>query len=244
MRPLPEKFAQGMLILKRLNIAFGIHNKGGYYIHALAAMHSVMKAASVPVSAHILHDETLDAEAQNRFRKVAACLGSDAVFHDVSSRVTRLPELPMLERFSRGCLFRLFLPDLLPEENVVYLDADIIAAADLAELFGPALEDSGNRHVIMAVKDTAPVHRPRFREYIRHIFGDYSGYFNSVVVVFKNPELNRLITNFADAVLNVLRERPELQFPDQDALNLLPGVPGHVGYLSGKAIFRWNMATG
>ncbi len=145
MRLLPEKFAQGMLILKRLNIAFGIHNKGGYYIHALAAMHSVMKAASVPVSAHILHDET---------------------------------------------------------------------------------------------KDRAPVHRPRFREYIRHIFGDYSGYFNSGVVVFKNPALNRLITNFADAVMNVLRERPELQFPDQDALNLLLGVPGHVGYLSGKANFQ------
>lgn len=58
-----------------LHIAFGIHNRNGYYIHALAAMHSVMKNASSPVKARILHDGTLSMAEQAQFQKVAAHSG-------------------------------------------------------------------------------------------------------------------------------------------------------------------------
>lgn len=91
---------------------------------------------------------------------------------------------------------------------------------------------------LWAARDTAPAHRPRFREYIKAVFGDYSGYFNSGVLLFKNPALIRLLPDFPGAVIKIFKGRPELQFPDQDALNLLFGIPGQVGYLSGKANFQ------
>ncbi|MDE7241401.1 MAG: hypothetical protein K2N62_05930, partial [Desulfovibrio sp.] len=85
---------------------------------------------------------------------------------------------------------------------------------------------------------TAPAHRAPFRDYIRAVFGDYAGYFNSGVLVFKNAVVNRLFPDVPGAVFSLFRARPELQFPDQDALNFLFGVSGLAGALSGKANFQ------
>ena len=220
-----------------MNIAFGLHTKEGYYLHTLAAMHSVMRRASVPLAAHILHDETLDAAARGCFQKVAAHWRGTVEFYDVTEEAAALPDLPALERFSKGCLFRLFLPKLLPETTVLYLDSDIIALADVTRLFSAALSDTAPLP-LWAVRDTAPAHRPRFREYIAATFGEYAGYFNSGVLLFKNANLNRLVPDFPGAVLELLTAKPRLQFPDQDALNFLFGVSGQTGYLSGKANFQ------
>lgn len=220
-----------------MHIAYGIHNKDGYYLHGLASMHSLMKNASVPVVAHILHDGTLGPAEQNAFQKVADRSGGEAVFHGIAKDAAALPEIPALERFSRGCLFRLLLPRLLPEETVVYLDSDIIATGDAAPLFSEALAGPGGPP-LWAARDTAPQHRPRFREYIGAVFGDYAGYFNSGVLVFRNAGVNRLFPDVPGAVFSIFRARPELQFPDQDVLNLLFGVPGLTGTLSAKANFQ------
>lgn len=220
-----------------MHIAYGIHNRNGYYLHSLASMRSLMKNSSAPVVAHILHDGTLGAGEQNAFQNVAALSGGEAVFHNIAKEAAGFPEIPTLQRFSKGCLFRLLLPQLLPQENVIYLDSDIIATGDAAPLFSEALS-RGDGPPLWAVRDTAPVHRPRFRDYIRAVFGEYDGYFNSGVLVFRNAEVNRLFPDFPRTVLSILRARPELQFPDQDALNFQFGISGLAGTLSAKANFQ------
>lgn len=224
-----------------MHIAYGIHNADGYFIHGLASMHSLMKGSSVPVVAHILHDGTLGAAERGAFQKVASRSGGEAVFHDMATEAAALPEVPALERFSKGCLLRLLLPRLLPDETVVYLDSDIIATGDAAPLFSAALAKKDGPP-LWAVRDSALAHRPRFRDYIRAVFGEYDGYFNSGVLVFRNAELNRLVPDVPGAVFSLLRARPELQFPDQDALNFLFGLPGLTGALSGKANFQMEYA--
>ncbi|MBD5627054.1 MAG: hypothetical protein HDQ90_06180 [Desulfovibrio sp.] len=220
-----------------LHIAYGIHNRDGYFIHGLASMHSLMKGASVPLVAHILHDGTLGAPEEDAFQKVASRSGGEAVFHDIAKESAGFPQIPALERFSKGCLFRLLLPQLLPNETVLYLDSDIIATGDALPLFADALARKDGPP-LWAVRDSAPAHRPGFRAYIRSVFGEYDGYFNSGVLVFRNAEVNRLVPDVPAAVFSLFRARPELQFPDQDALNFLFGVPGLTGALSGKANFQ------
>ncbi|MDE7240441.1 glycosyltransferase, partial [Desulfovibrio sp.] len=173
-----------------MHIAYGIHNKDGYFVHGLASMHSLMKSSSVPVVAHLLHDGTLGVEEQAAFQAVAGRSGGEAVFHDIAQEAAAFPEIPALERFSRGCLFRLLLPRLLPEETVVYLDSDVIATGDAAPLLADALAGAEGPP-LWAALDTAPAHRAPFRDYIRAVFGDYAGYFNARGLVFKNAVVSR-----------------------------------------------------
>lgn len=224
--------------MKKLDIAFGIYNINGYYIHALAALNSIFKRAPNQVTAHIIHDETLSGLERSHFERIAEHYRKEAAFHNIEKDVAKIPSLESVKRFSRGTLYRLFLPRILPQETVVYLDSDVIAAADIGDLFN----NINNKKPLLAVLDTAPSHREIFRKYIKTVFNDYSGYFNAGALVFNNSLINEEIEDLPRLVINMLRERPELRFPEQDALNIIFGVTNNVGYLSGKANFQLENA--
>lgn len=220
--------------MKNLNIAFGLYNTNNYYLHTLAALNSIFQRAKGRITAHIIHDNTLSDEERGFFDIITEYYNKDIVFHNIASKAADLPILANMKRYSRGCLYRLFLPKILPEETVVYLDSDTIAAADAGDLFG----DINSDMPLMAALDTAPTHRGYFRKYIKAMFADYRGYFNSGVLVFNNPMINAMLEDLPRRVIDILMERTKLSFPDQDALNFIFGVSQNVGYLSGKANFQ------
>lgn len=220
-----------------INISFGIHNKNGYYIHTLAAINSILKNTSQQIAIHIIHDNTLNNEEKHYFNKISNYYNQEILFYNIESTIAKIPNLPNIERFSKGCLFRLFLPKILPTEKVIYLDSDVIATTDITHLFNESIINN-NEHPLKAVLDTAPHHREQFKEYIKFIFNNYTGYFNSGVLIFNNPLINNIIDDLPKKVFKILRERKELQFPDQDALNLIFGISKNVGYLSGKINFQ------
>lgn len=224
--------------MKNINIAFGLYNINNYYLHTLAALNSIFQRARERVTAHIIHDDTLSEEERNYFNKIAEYYKKDVVFHNIMLEAAKIPSLDRVERFSRGALYRLFLPKLLPAETVVYLDSDVIATSDIGDLFS----DINNSMPLFAALDTAPMHRDFFREYIKTKFNNYEGYFNSGVLVFNNLLINKMMEDLPGEVINIIMKRPDLGFPDQDALNILFGISQNTGYLSGKANFQLENA--
>lgn len=228
-----------MCSIKNFNIAFGIANNDNYYIHTLTAVNSVLKNTGYPVTVHIVHDNSLNAQEQDYFKILSNHYNKKIIFYNIENEVLKIPKLHNIERFSKGCLYRLFLPKILPAETVIYLDSDIIAATDIIDFFDKNIDYNVP---LMAVLDTAPSHREQFREYIKFIFNDYKGYFNSGVLVFNNYLINKIIENLPGKVIRILKKRPELQFPDQDALNMIFGNSDNISYLSGKINFQLENA--
>lgn len=219
------------------HVAVGVHNRSGYFVHALVTLHSVFARSGRPVVAHVLHDATLENAEKRYFRAVGALHGGEIHFHDLSSRLASLPGLPALEHFSVGCLFRLFLPEVLPEAAVLYLDSDVCAATDPGLLFRAGLETGDGGPALWAVRDSA-LCRPRFRTHVEHLLGGNARYFNSGVLLFHCGVVNARLPNFTRRALALLGERPGLNFPDQDVLNLLFADEGMVGLLPARANYQ------
>ena len=136
------------------------------------------------------------------------------VFIDVSELATRC-ELPVKERWPVTAWTRVFIPDLLPQDErlVLYCDIDTLVCRDLEELFNTPLHGKAIGVVLEHVssKDS------HFNERLGMPL-DCPGYFNSGVMlldldVFRKQDLIEKILRYA-------REYSDrLTCPDQDALN-------------------------
>ncbi len=128
--------------------------KGTYSRHAGVVMASVLRNTDEQVCFHILHDETLTEENRRKLEEtVLASPSKSSVkrhgtvkFIDVSHSMEKLAGVDFDEicgRFSRGTLYRLMIPEIMPGgvERLIYLDCDIVAALDIASLWQTVLKD-------------------------------------------------------------------------------------------------------
>jgi lipopolysaccharide biosynthesis glycosyltransferase len=105
------------------------------------------------VRATILHDDTLTPDNRRRFERTAERFGQAVDFLDVGERVFDVTANPdSFLQLTRGTLFRLLLPELLPDPRVIYLDCDVVVNLDIAELWALRPEDAGLS--LAAVKDS------------------------------------------------------------------------------------------
>lgn len=222
-------------MLKNMNIAFGINNIDNYYIHTLTAINSILKNTNHKINIHIIHDSTLNKKEQYYFNILSKNYDQNIYFYNIDKYIKNIPNLENIKRFSKGCLYRLFLPRLLKNENVIYFDSDIIATIDISKLYNKYIN---NDKPLIAIRDTAPFHREEFKKYINLIFDDYKDYFNSGVLIFNNKLINNMTRDLPKEVIKILSSNYNLQFPDQDALNIIFGITNNVGYLSGKFNFQ------
>ena len=107
---------------------------GDYYKHALVTLISVFEHTKTRLCAHLIVDETCTDEKRRHFEKVCARYGQSLEIHSIrdmsASLVDRVPAY-----LGKGALFRLFIPELIPEDRIVYLDCDIVCQLDIKELF-------------------------------------------------------------------------------------------------------------
>ena len=202
-----------------IHIALAFHdNDGNYALHAAATLVSLFRRTASPITAHILHDAGLNDTGRARLAAVAEHFGQGLRLHAV-------PELPpasaadLPPQFGPGSLYRLHLPALVDEEQVIYLDCDICCTLDIRELWEQAAQGrapSGEAPLLSCVRnmtDGRAVEKKGLNP---------AWYFNSGVLVFRPRRLRAVFPDLMAAVLRLLPELPRpLLFPDQDALNVI-----------------------
>lgn len=111
---------------------------------------------------------------------------------------------------SKAALFKFSLPELLPDDKVLYLDGDIIVQEDLSGLYNTNI--SG--HYVAAVKDMAGMVLEK-----HHIRLNHHNYFNSGVMLLNLKKMRE--NNITEKLLEAKRKDTLGHFMDQDALNLV-----------------------
>ncbi|MDE6979490.1 MAG: hypothetical protein K2O85_07990, partial [Helicobacter sp.] len=127
--------------------------------------------------------------------------------------------------------YRLRLSNVIPSdtERVLYLDSDMLALADVRELFGIHLGE----HIAAVVPDCAIPNRnffPKTKKLPKISLNGHT-YFNSGVVLLNYPRY--IEENIEEQCLDIIHNY-QTHCPDQDALNIV--LMGKILYLN----FAWN----
>jgi lipopolysaccharide biosynthesis glycosyltransferase len=153
--------------------------------------------------------EPWDEESRESLLALAQPYGASVCFPILD--IERLKSAPTNAHISLASYYRLLLPDVLPMEveKFIYLDADVVVRADLADFF--ALELS-NEEFVGAITDA------RFERWHSLGMQPSMGYFNAGILLvnlrlWRETEMSRQLVQF------VADHGPVLKFHDQDTLN-------------------------
>lgn len=208
-----------------IHVCFGLHDGDGHYSKFVGtAMASIFENTLAPVTIHILHDDSLNADNRDKFSYLAGRYGQRVQFHDVEQICAddikflrdKLADKIKL-RFGIGAFYRLLIKKILAPlkiDKAIYLDADIITNLDIDELWRHDLKN----FPLAAV----PEELATFDMMITNKFVITSGrvrkkdYFCSGVILFN---LNKIADEFFHDGVQFLVDNPKCESPDQDILN-------------------------
>lgn len=212
-----------------IHIALSFNDpKGTYARHAAVTMVSIFENTSSPICVHVLHDDTLTLRNRAAFEELAAEYGQQLLFHDITALFVEnralLERMERLSKWSKGALFRLFLPEVCTDEKVIYLDCDIIASLDIAELWK---SDLGQKTVgvvpdgqsLYSLSGASLTWRQK-KIWSMWNIRDYE-YFNSGVMLFDLGKLRREYDIFGALATFLELNARFVMAPDQDYLNWL-----------------------
>ncbi|MDR1491030.1 MAG: glycosyltransferase family 8 protein, partial [Desulfovibrio sp.] len=199
----------------RLNICFCFTDESGeYYKNPLTAMSSIFENTRDPVRVHLICDETVDPEHRDIFTVLGGRYGQEIIFYHI-------PPVPQAvlgntrSIFGKGTLFRLFIPELIHEERVLYLDCDVICTMDVRAVF-----DLPTGSVPMAgAPDTGLRGDRKLSLYLRSLGLDPKSYVNAGVLLMDLEKIRHGYAELKDRTLSFIAEKRGLRSPDQDALN-------------------------
>lgn len=214
--------------MEKIHVALAVCDpKGNYTQHAGVTIASVFANTKSPVCAHILHDETLTDENRTKLKELAENFGQEIEFINaagyIDKRMKSIGNFPSVS--SKGMLFRLLLPDLSQENKMLYLDCDIVATLDIAELWNTDLQDKS----IAAVPDVCSLDYienrrkwPKFYGKLWDAIGIKRGeYFNSGVLLMNLKKLREEKDFLLHVEQFLSKYKNCLFFADQDCLNSL-----------------------
>ncbi|MBR4667282.1 MAG: glycosyltransferase family 8 protein [Butyrivibrio sp.] len=136
---------------EEIHVALAVYDpEGTYSKFAGAAITSIFRNTDSRVKIHLLTDSYLSELNRERFCKVAKEYNQSIVFYDIDLG-NQIPNVIGLKRVTRGTLYRLKLPEIIPSDinRIIYLDSDIIVNLDIKELWDEPFEGKS----ILAVKD-------------------------------------------------------------------------------------------
>ena len=176
---------------------------------------SIIESASPNTRYHIISlvEAPLSSSIEQRIKGLdKRGIVSEWTFIDMSGRVPSA----YFGSFSIGSLYRILIPELLPEyDTTLYLDCDIIVQNDLSKLFSIDLGEN----LLGGVRETligANIGHFKSLE-----LKDPTWYINSGFLLMNLKEMRRV--NFSKQMMDLLQtERARsYKFPDQDAYNIL-----------------------
>lgn len=212
-----------------IHVCFALYDPYGTYSKYLgAAVCSLfVNVGDVPVTVHILHDDTLSDVNRDRFEHLAQKYHKNIVFHYIDTNDFQ-PLKHLVGNFTVGSLFRLQLPQIMPDslDKIIYLDCDLIVHLNILELWELKLDDY---YIAARIDPDEAVLQHKWLGSRKKTKSDY--YFNSGVLVINLKQI-RLLSNFFQMCMDFLKNHPDVKLPDQDALNFI--CFGHVLYLEEK----------
>lgn len=183
---------------------------GRYYKEALVTACSVFANASCPVRLHIVHDDTLTAEARAAFEALVdgGEAGHGVEFHHA---LPVPPDVRERNRLGAGAWYRLMLPSLVDADRVLYLDADVVCEYDVKEL---SRYDIGN--YLLGV---VPFGRKKLTELVAVMRLDKDRYFNDGVLLMNCKKIREERPSFMEDIFAIYLKCPPGQ-ADQEAMNI------------------------
>lgn len=205
-----------------IHVCFSVYDPSGHYSkYAGVAMESMLSHTESEVTLHLLHDATLTDDNRRNFVELVQNHGQSICFYEISDETYR-DFAEMTTTFSVGTLFRLSLPEVLPQEiqTAIYLDADVIVNMDIAKLWAEDLHGA-------AIGATAhegwqgdhPVEKPCAWPCSAGMVSPEQ-YFNAGVLVLDLAKI-RAEHDLRQESLQFLAAHPQCTMSDQDALNVL-----------------------
>lgn len=190
----------------------------GYIPYLIVCLRSLIDHAS-PKNNYDIHVLFTNISEENKYQVMR--LGTQNVhisFHDVTDRVSRLKsKLSVRDYYSATTYYRFFIPEMFPDlDKALYIDADTILLADIAELYRYNL---GN-NLIGAVQDQLVLNTDVYGKYVENVLDiSQAAYFNAGVVLLNSELLRKekLIEKFVE----LLNSYVFVVAQDQDYLNIL-----------------------
>lgn len=192
--------------MERYNVVFGVDEN--YIQHlAVAILSLLMNNNDSKFNIYIICSK-LSEEHFNKLRLITDKYEAEIekiVIHD-----ERLDNIALTYHFTKANYYRLFIPNFIEENKVLYLDADIVVNGPVKDLFSIDLDDNY----------VAAVLNPGFKRHQELGMDLDSAYFNSGVMLINNKLWKK--DNICDNVIEYTKENPgRIQFVDQDGLNAI-----------------------
>ncbi|NLC23537.1 MAG: glycosyltransferase family 8 protein, partial [Oxalobacter sp.] len=159
---------------------------------------------------------------RKKLEKLKSLADFDITYINVQDKILDVCPFQENDRLSIAAYFRLFIPELIPnEDKVIYLDCDLVVRSSLSALYEM---DFGNNY-ILGVRDSGYKHLSK-RLSTRH-------YINSGVMLMNSRKMREdgIQSKFIDYITN---NREKILFHDQDVISGV--LDGFIGYISDK----WN----
>ena len=200
-----------------IHIGFGLHDKDGHYsVWVGTAMQSIIDHTDSKLCFHILHDETVSEENKRRLKQVANQKGDSIQFHFIDTSIFDDVK-ERLHRFTVGTMFRLMLPEMLPNLNkIIYLDADLFVNRDVKELW----DIDVSNYFVAGVRDYGTCHHTFTPYPVQEGIVNRQNYINAGVLIL-NLDKIRSYGNMKNQSIQYLIDNPDSSLFDQDALNVI-----------------------
>ena len=186
-------------------------------------MVSIFEYTRSPVTIHIFHDDTLTQENKQKFLRTAEKYSQSVNFIDITKYKAFINEKleKMSEKYTIGTLFRMFMPDELPDlDKVIYLDVDLLVSLDIRELWDIDLENKSIAGVLdKSLCKLKPFSFSWRANQIKFINCRMDSYINAGVVIMNLRKI-RESGSLVDKSINWFKRYGHFAYTaDQDALN-------------------------
>lgn len=208
-----------------IDCAIGFQNRGDFYKSAYMTLLSCFKNTSESIRMHMVIDESVKPFI-HYFQDLCAEHGHALFLHDapdIPADIIALFRNNSIDTYSAGCLYRLYMHELIDVDKLVYFDCDIIFERDIAELYNLEI---GEAYAIATHDPARKWSRHKASYYLKKLNIDKHRYFNSGVMVLNLKKIRQdsHAGNVFWKYYHELYSRvPHLSYPlyDQDLLNAM-----------------------
>lgn len=213
-----------------VHVCYTLHDESGRYSKlAAASMLSMFENTSELVTVHIIIDNSVPKDAIEKLKTVAWNYGQYTRFYNVDELIPeRIAEVkkavPAATKHwaSIAAFYRLMIDSIVPNDipRIIYLDADTIINRDIKECYSV---DMKNFPLAAVTAFSNGVDQNLYKRFYTTKTGmaDKQDYFNAGVFILDLEQARNNSEDLLTRCLNFLREHPNTDFQDQDALNVI-----------------------
>ena len=187
-----------------VNVVFG--SDKGYIAHLAVALCSLFdNNRDLKLNVFVLNSD-IDPSSWKKIQSIAERYGQTLV--DLKVSETDLAGLVTTWHFTLATYYRLFIPEKLNFDRVLYLDVDVLVNGSIAELYHTDMGDS----FLLAVRE------PNFDRHEQLEMSKDAKYFNAGMMVINLDKWRR--ERLKENVIAIVKRKPEsMVFSDQCGIN-------------------------